>query len=347
MAHIDNTYHKILSEILERGYDYDDPNRQGIKRKEISSATLRHEFKNGFPVVTTRKIYTKGAIGELLFFLSGSTDIRGLWRRGVDFWTPDWARYKNLSKQDVDTCIKEWVWDRETNDEVYKMGSIYPKQYRNFGGVDQIKNLIETMKSNPMSTSLIVNSWNVGELKEMCLPPCHYSFQVVCRPLSAMERKVIAGDVLLEYEAGLENLEDNLNSYNIPKYGFELHWSQRSTDFYLGTCTNVVFYSDLCKLLEVITGYKALAVQGDLKNVHLYDNQIAAAKEQVTRDTERNNNCELRLSEKAIKDIYHYNKGNISLDTLINNLTTEDFILEGYESYPAIKVPMLTYDTNK
>lgn len=318
MAHFDTTYHNLLKEILDNGYWYDDPNRQGIKRKEIASVTLRHEFKHGFPVVTTRKIYTKGAIGELLFFLSGSTDIRGLWRRGVNFWNPDWARYNNLSKQNVENLIRDWTTNTETEDNAYKMGSIYPKQYRNFGGVDQIKNLIETMKSNPMSTSLIVNSWNVGELKDMCLPPCHYSFQVVCKPVS----------------------------WNEQGYAFELHWSQRSTDIYLGTCTNVVFYSGLCKLLEAVTGYKALAVQGDLKNVHLYDNQIAAAKEQVTRETDKYNNCELKLSEKAIKIINSYNKGNLSLDILITSLEVEDFILEGYESYPSIKVPMLTYKTN-
>lgn len=367
MATIDKTYHEILSDILRRGYEYEDPNRKGVFRKEIFSTVLRHDLLNeGFPAITTKEIYFKGAVGELLFFLSGSTDIRHLWKRGVRFWDKDWARFHGFSDEITKGYYQAWKKVKDNphqeivnslmfQDKNYDMGAIYPKQYRDFGGVDQIVNLVNTMKCNPMSTSLIVNAWNVGELKEMCLPPCHYGFQILMRPLRLDQRLKSRKQYLDLKEMGkYPDKNEYLDKQDLPKYGFELHWTQRSTDVFLGTGVNVIFYSLLAKILEKLTGHVALAVQGDLKNVHLYDNQIAAAKEQLKRNTEKYSNCKIEFSENFnyLIDKYSGAKEDLMPDNwneseaftnLINNLSTEDFKLVGYDSYEKISVPMLPY----
>lgn len=100
------------------------------------------------------------------------------------------------------------------------LGPIYGKQWRNFNGVDQIDKLIKNLKEKPLATDHIVNSWNVGDLKDMALPPCHYGFQIAVRPLFISDFKKLG--------------VTNVDLKNIPKYGFELHWQQRSVDTFLG-----------------------------------------------------------------------------------------------------------------
>lgn len=351
MAAIDNTYREILSEILRKGYEYEDPNRKDVKRKEIFSTVLRHDLVNdGFPALTTKEVYFKGAVAELLFFFSGSTDIRDLWKRGVRFWDKDWSGFNGHLPGQLEDLYSDWKqYDLNGRysdlTSLYNMGKIYPKQYRNFGGVDQLLNLVNTMRENPMSTSLIVNSWNVPELSEMCLIPCHYSFQILMRPLRLDQRWKGSGVKLnLKESKKYKNSGDYYDSLGLPKYGFELHWSQRSTDFLLGTPINTLFYATMAKILEKLTGHRALAVQGDLKNVHLYDNQIAAAKEQLTRSTETHPNCELELSDNFDLEVAEFLAGEKDLTSFINNLSTDDFKLKNYDNYPPIKVEMLAYN---
>jgi thymidylate synthase len=146
-----------------------------------------------------------------------------------------------------------------------------------------------------MGSRLIVQAWNPLELDKTALPPCHSQFQIIGVPLAD------------------------------GKYGFELHWYQRSNDVFLGNPYNFASYGALALILEKITGYKALAIQADMKCVHLYENQIEAAKEMITRDCLKFKKCELE-----IKDFKNF-----------ENLLPGDFKLVNYDSFQAIKVEMV------
>jgi thymidylate synthase len=313
MAVFDRQYKKILEEIYYGGYKYQDPNRKGVERIEIPMINIYCRPSISFPALTTKEIYFKGAIAELLFFMSGSTDIRKLWEMGVRFWDKDWAHFHKYSEVVMNELYDEWKEnEKPTLDSAYDMGKIYPHQWRNANGVDQLFNLVSSMINTPMSTSLIVNSWNPADLKDMCLPPCHYSFQIVCQPV---------GDT----------------------YMFSLIWNQRSTDFFLGTPVNIMFYSALAQVLEIFTGYKCTAVIGELKNVHIYDNQVGVAKELMKRDPELHPDSRLEIDKSKFK-LFFKNPSALNFNSVINSLSLQDFKLVGYKCYPKLKVEMLSYN---
>lgn len=218
MSKIDETYHTLLEKILREGYEYNDPKRIGIKRLEIPSYTIRHEFKDGFPILTTKKINYNNVVTELIWFLRGDTNIKYLVDNGCNIWNKDAYNYlvKNYpasegnipSYKEVFNNYQHWNLD---------LGPIYGHQWRNFNGIDQISNLIKNLKEQPLATDHIVNSWNVGDLDKMALPPCHDYFQIVVRPMFETDK-----------------FKESLIKRNLPLYGFELHWHQRSVDTFLG-----------------------------------------------------------------------------------------------------------------
>lgn len=370
MSTFDKTYKKILQDIVDNGYSYEDPNRKGVFRKELLSATIRHELKDGFPALSLKHLPFQSVITELLWFLRGDTNIKYLIDNGCNIWNED--AYNYFSKKCGEIGCLEYYFDQFIENIKYNSeGSVYIKNYKlgdlgpvyghqwvKWGsnnkeisliqGINQISNLIKNLKEQPLATNHIVNSWNVGDLQDMALPPCHYGFQIVVRPLSDNERLNLfykkgytSGDTVSYSD---EDFEIAYSSENISKYGFELHFKMRSVDTFLGLPFNVASYSTLALLLEKITGHKALAVQGDLKNVHLYDNQFEAANELLGRDENQHPNCSLKISDNALEYIRKFNGADYNnLDNLINALKPEDFTLEGYSSFPAIKVPMLTY----
>lgn len=232
---IDYKYVEILEDILQYGYDYDDPNRKGVKRKELESVILKNLREDGLPILTVRKTFFKGAVGELLLFLKGSTDIRDYWDYGIRFWDEDFRRFHGYSKEDLERLYRNK--DKEVSKQMYSMGKIYPHQYA------KQYDVFEKFKKQPLRTDLIVNSWQIDDLKDMCLVPCHYDFQIVGSP-----------------------------------DGFMTIWNQRSTDFLLGTPINIQFYFLLGMILEAWSGHRFNGVQGFLKKVHLYDNGFNLAQ---------------------------------------------------------------------
>ena len=244
---IDYKYTQILEDIMRYGYVYEDPNRKDVFRKELENVQIKHLVQDGFPIVTARKTFFKGAIGELLLFLKGSTDIRDYWDYGIRFWNKDFARYQGYTKK----FIKEELYPSWKNHKKaivletgYDMGKIYAHQYKKQHSV------FDNFKENPLRTDLIVDSWQVDDLKDMCLIPCHYSFQIV----------------------GSDD-------------GFLIVWNQRSTDFLLGTPINIQFYFLMGMLLELWSGHKFNGVIGSLCKVHLYDNQLKLANEMIKLPT--------------------------------------------------------------
>ncbi len=296
MATIDREFTDLCKKILSAGKEYENKNR-GVKRLQIPSYTFRHDFKDGFPAITNKKLYWKAIVGELIWFLRGDNDVTFLNENGIKIWNKDaynWHKRNggNMSEEEFCGVGKGSV------------GQNYSVQWRNFNGkTDQIKELVDTMAKDIMSSRLKVNAWNPSETELTALPPCHSEFQIIGVPL------------------------DN------DQFGFELHWNQRSVDTFLGLPFNIASYGLLAKIIEQITGYKALAIEGTLKCVHFYDNQYDAVKQLLERNPDSHPNCEVQLP--LIDSIHH------DMQNIIDYYKIKDFKLIGYTSDDEIKVEML------
>ena len=174
MSKIDESYHKLLQHILDNGFKYEDPNRKGIYRYQVPSYTIKHDFTDGFPAITTKKLYWKGAVGELLTFLKSSTELKDLKANGVNFWDKDAYNYylkrTGYPKNDKSlNSFKEGI--NVFNNIAGDLGKIYPYQMRSFGenNIDQLNDLINGLKTNPMGTKKTVTMWNPSDSgKQTC-----------------------------------------------------------------------------------------------------------------------------------------------------------------------------------
>ena len=225
MNKLDEQYRGLLAEVLHNGVEKED--RTGTGTLSRFGMSIRHDMSKGFPILTTKKVPFKTMVTELKWFLKGETNIKYLQDNNCKIWDGD---YKKSGRTDGE------------------LGPIYGKQWRNWRGIDQIKNLVEELKTNPDSRRLIVSAWNVGELSEMTLPPCHYGFQCY----------VIDGKL-------------------------SLMWNQRSADLFLGVPFNISSYGLLLLLLCQETGYEPGELIGSFGDIHLYSNHLEQAKEQISR----------------------------------------------------------------
>jgi len=396
-------------------------------------------MKDGFPLLTTKKMPFKIIATELIWFLRGDTNIKYLVDNNCHIWDGD--AYKNYLKsplptvldsntnllyQNVDKgwCVlaglsfmsphptrhltqEEFINKIKIDDEFAKkwgeLGPIYGKQWRRwesidkdnflntdnmedplFGGrgvfyqsekTDQIQNLINDLKTNPDSRRLIVNSWNVSELEEMVLPPCHYGFQMYTRELSGSERAGIYWSKKGIKDPMLPALKTDIENSNIPTRAISLMWNQRSVDTALGLPFNIASYAILLSLIAKIVNMVPDQLIGTLGDVHLYSNHLDGAKEQIGREFSEDEILEhlqqsgmdalrneprleyisklpkrtrepfplptLSFSNLVDIDIMKYvNVNTPRLDMLFSRLKSSDFIIEGYESHPAIKFPL-------
>jgi thymidylate synthase len=313
MNNLDKQYTALLQDILDNGVKKDD--RTGTGTLSLFGKQIRHKMSDGFPLLTTKKLHFKSIVGELLWFLKGSTDIRELWKDDIKIWDGDWY------KQYLTTCsepytleeVKQKVKDgsHSFHDSMFDMGPIYGKQWRNWNRkttrdekivnpgvydiqIDQIANLINDLKTNPDSRRLMVNAWNVGELDSMVLPPCHYGFQVYTRELSLEERCNLAnfapfddrfpdGDGFKWDEYTINIAEDWLKQHhlNLPKRAISLMWNQRSVDTFLGLPFNIASYGLLLEIIAKEVNMVPDELIGNLGDTHLYLNHIEQAKEQI------------------------------------------------------------------
>ncbi len=303
MNNLDKQYQELLKTILEYGVDKKD--RTGTGTKSIFGYTVRHNMKNGFPLLTTKKMYWKGIVTELLWFLRGDTNIKYLVDNDCHIWDGDaYKAYQSGFKEKhylkPASTKEEFIERIKTDDEFAKkwggLGPVYGKQWRlwvhhfpktypevsqdekyiGVKSIDQIKNLIEQLQTNPDSRRLMVNAWNVGELDQMTLPPCHYGFQVYTRELSLEERQE-----LCEHDV---DSHIKLDSLRVPKRMLSLMWNQRSVDTFLGLPFNIASYGLLLKLISQEVNMVPGELIGNLGDVHLYNNHLEQAKEQLTRE---------------------------------------------------------------
>jgi thymidylate synthase len=281
----------------------------------------------------------KTIITELIWFLQGNTNIKYLVDNSCNIWTGDAYKEYQLSicnAVDIDMLTQEEFTNKiKTDDdfaEVYgELGPIYGKQWRKWTKfqqyegektidtyqIDQIQNLINDLKTNPDSRRLMVNAWNVGELDQMVLPPCHYGFQVYTRELSEDERY----DLCAAQKSKMTAIsEEDYIKYNIPTRAISLMWNQRSVDTFLGLPFNIASYGLLLMMLADEVNMVPEELIGNLGDVHLYSNHIEQAKEQITREP-------MKLPSVHVRDGIFCS-------------STQDVILENYESHPAIKAPL-------
>jgi thymidylate synthase len=336
MNKLDLDYQNLLKDILENGVKKETRNGGTIS---VFGRQIRHKMSEGFPLLTTKKMPWKSIVTELLWFLQGNTNIKWLVENGCNIWNGD--AYKNYVKHNQFNSnpkwlkpiplengdngaglysIEEFINKIKEDDEFAKkwgeLGPIYGKQWRKWDSisdsdfdmrmstyeVDQIQNLINDLKTNPDSRRLMVNAWNVGELDQMVLPPCHYGFQVYTRELSLEERLCIADkfnplireDCLTKTHHPDETEElklvyrheflDSLGPNVVPqRRAISLMWNQRSVDTFLGLPFNIASYGLLLEIIAKEVNMVPEELIGNLGDVHLYSNHIEQAKEQIGR----------------------------------------------------------------
>jgi thymidylate synthase len=357
MNKLDKQYQQLLQDIIDYGVEKKD--RTGTGTKSIFGYTIRHNMSEGFPLLTTKKMAWKTMVTELLWFLRGDTNIKFLVENGCHIWDGD--AYKNYCKTypDVEKTFQyegsnievrkmsqeEFINKIKTDDEFAKkwgeLGPIYGKQWRSWEKwyidenkryltftkkIDQIQNLINDLKTNPDSRRLMVNAWNVGELDQMVLPPCHYGFQVYTRELSNKERIILMNkklgvtDTLPQYY----NTDGEMDKNNIPTRAISLMWNQRSVDTFLGLPFNIASYGLLLEIIAKEVNMVPDELIGNLGDVHLYLNHIEPIKEQLTREPYPLPT--VKISDRVVNDISEY--------------TLDDITLENYQSHPPIKMPL-------
>lgn len=362
MSNIDNTYHKLLKTILNNGFKYEDPNRKGVNRIQIPDYKIVHDFKNGFPAITTKKLYWKGIVGELLWFLKGDTNIKYLIDNNINIWNKDaynWYieccdrdGFKKLSFKDFEKELKnEGIihYDKPYNYELGDLGRVYGAQWRNWKGiksfsdnskiplsVDQICNLIKRLKETPMGTKHIVTAWNPVELNDMALSPCHWSFEILVEPTEDTQNGVSYSGGIIDFSK--EPGKSYTETWKKPKYSFILKWHQRSVDTFLGLPFNIASYALLAHIIGKLTNMIPKGIIGDLSNVHIYEPHTDAVREQLSRDVDKYSNCELDAFNGFKMDMH----GDI--DQWLLSKEINDFNLVNYKSYPSIKAEMLSYN---
>lgn len=258
MNTLDNQYLALLDRILEYGVEKSD--RTGTGTLSVFGGQFIHDMKDGFPLLTTKRIAVKTMMTELKWFLKGDTNIKYLVDNGCNIWNGD--AYKSYLKTaeernygDMTLSMEDFVNTIKSNDafatQFGELGPIYGSQWRQFGvwaPVDQMAELIDGLKNNPDSRRHLVTAWNPEDLYDVVLPPCHYGFQCY----------VADGEL-------------------------SLMWNQRSVDTFLGLPFNIASYATLLLLLCEETGYKPGRLIGNLGDIHIYKNHMDAVQEQLGR----------------------------------------------------------------
>jgi len=294
MNKLDLDYQSLLKDILDNGVKKSDRTETGTL--SVFGRQIRHKMSDGFPLLTTKKMYFKGIITELIWFLKGDTHIKYLVDNDCHIWDadaykhycsqiPEYSKQFTMSKEDYINKIKT---DKEFAKEWGDLGKIYGFQWRNWNdGIDQISELIKQLKHSPDSRRMVVNAWNASDLPHQVLPPCHYGFQVYTRELSVKERKDLydkskyTKDIFPTDENGWNQLFDG---YNIPTRAISLMWNQRSVDTALGLPFNIASYGLLLTIIAKMVNMVPDELIGNLGDTHIYKNQIEGVKEQIGRD---------------------------------------------------------------
>src|SRR6056300_381079 len=327
MNTLDKQYQDLLQDILENGVEKGD--RTGTGTISTFGKQIRHNLNDGFPLLTTKKMAIKSIMTELKWFLKGDTNIRYLVDNGCNIWNGD--AYKKYEKLLVPGFHGPWYKQEQfielikTNDKFAEdwgeLGPIYGKQWTDWNGIDQILNLVNSLKKNPNSRRLVVSAWNVGELEAMTLPPCHYGFQLYTRVLDLDERIDWYNKNSEPSYQSRDYLHEHMDDYAVPRRVISLMWNQRSVDTFLGLPFNIASYAMLLHLIAKEVDMIPGEIIGNLGDTHLYKNHIEQAEEQISREPKP-----------------HLPKLKLSNVDILNG--EFDYEILHYHSHPTIKAPL-------
>ncbi|MGD8744171.1 MAG: thymidylate synthase [Candidatus Woesebacteria bacterium] len=294
-------YLDLLQDIIDNGQE-EKKERTGTGTTKVFGRQLRFDLSRGFPLLTTKKMFLKGIIHELLWFIRGDSNIRYLVKRGVNIWN-EWPFQKYLEEKNLEKKYPKYSdkWKVKKKEFVEKIkkdksfaekygdcGPFYGVQWRDFNGFDQLSWVIKEIKKNPSSRRLIVSAWNAPLVEKMALPPCHvmYQFQVS---------------------------EEKLNTLMY----------QRSVDTFLGLPFNIASYALLTMMVAQVSGHKPGELVLALGDTHLYLNHVKQAKEQIKRKPHPL--PKMKINPK-INSIFRFKY--------------DDFELVNYKHHPPIKAPI-------
>jgi thymidylate synthase len=343
MNKADKQYQALLSNIIENGRQKGD--RTGTGTISIPFGVLDFNMSEGFPLLTTKKVFTKAIVHELLWFLKGDTNVKGLEQHNVSIWTSDayreytkeWMKQnppmsgpytdKMMTKEEFTESVKigkGWdlgpvygaQWRRWKSYDKHKQS---PDEFEDVIYIDQIQQVMDKLINNPDDRRIMVSAWNVAEIDKMALPPCHYGFQLYSEELTMDERLKLgwktgddfkkswsAESAMLHYPDGHYEV---LDKFNIPKRSLSLIWDQRSCDTFLGIPFNIASYGILLHMFAQQANMVPDRLIGSLKNVHVYNNHIDQCKEQIAREPRKLP----RIVLNKAKDIFSYTYDDIKI----------------------------------
>lgn len=292
LSPMEDQYLGIMEKILYTGTDV--PDRTGTGTREIFGPQLHCDLADGFPILTTKEVRWRKAFAELAWMIHGKTNVRDLNALGVGYWD-DWA-------------------DPETGE----LGPVYGAQWRSWpsigdhgcvtGGIDQLSQAVETLKTNPHSRRIIVSAWNPSQLDEMRLPPCHLYYQ-----------------------------------FNVAGGRLNLMMVQRSADWFLGVPFNICQYAALCHIVARLTDLKPGELIMNFGSAHLYRNHLEQAKEQRSREPHPMPQLkfvdEVEVDEATAK-VFDLPEVKLLPLHSLRQFTHKHLVIENYEHHPAIKAPI-------
>jgi thymidylate synthase len=297
--HQEYVYLELLEDILKNGMSSGD--RTGTGTRKVYGRMLKFDLQKGFPLLTTKKTWFKGILVELLWLISGDTNIRPLVKEGVHIWN-EWPFQNYLKSRSIKLTPNTPEWNKEieiftekiiSDDKFAKkfgdLGPVYGKQWRAWegdnGAVDQLQNAIDKIKSDPGDRRIIVNAWRVDKVDQMALPPCH-----------------------LMYQFGVLDKKLHMSMY------------MRSVDTFLGLPFNIASYALLLHMVAQLTNLKPGELTLFLWDTHLYKNHLKQARQQLKRKPYKLPEIKIKRKVKNIDDFKF-----------------DDFVLLNYQSHPAIK----------
>lgn len=302
----DTTYLNLLKRVFEHGRKTED--RTGVGTLKLFGTQMKFDLSTGFfPLLTTKKVAWKPLVAELLWFISGSTNIRPLVFAGCNIWNewPFVGWLKKTNQQVPEQGSAEWetllgnfinrIKEDVTFADTYgDLGPVYGKQWTSWNAgteclpINQLAEVIRSIRTNPTSRRHIVSAWNPAELDQMALPPCHYSFQ-----------------------------------FDVTDGQLSLLVNQRSADMFLGVPFNIASYALLLLMMAQVTNLKPGELTWNGGDTHLYLNHFTATKEQLTREPKPAPRVVLN---RDITDLFAFTSGDIAL--------------EDYNPHPSIKAPI-------
>lgn len=368
--HVDDQYLNLINEIIEHGHEKD--TRAG-KTLSLFGKQLRFNLQEGLPMLTTKKMFSKGVIHELLWFIKGDTNIKYLVDNGVHIWDDDayryylelikrhnnvrtfptqqnWESYKRPQLEPVSKDVfmekvkagekmwiivdeKAYIMSYTPNNWEYQyqfgdLNRVYGAQWTNWGGHNQIQEVIETLKKNPDDRRMIISAWNVGDIPDMALPPCHYCCQFYTTKMTKEERyNLVYKKIPFLVTHTLESFTDEqFDKMGIPSRKLSCMFHMRGTDCICGLPFNIASYALLTHMIAQCCNMDVDELIYEVGDAHVYKNHIEIyEREQKNRDPHRYALPKLELNPevKSIDD-FKYN----------------DFKIIGYQSYPSVKYPL-------